>query len=255
MFAYIICVRFPRDACGFRRHRYADDSKWLKSGLATRTASMQTMASSSNNGGGGDSPMIAGEVGQQIAFPNNQGSHLLPNNQGNNGVDLNRELRDQGRDDGLINGKSLDTRGVNGKELMVAPSGENSNHGLTFLENKRRRMGLGDGIGLTEENENEEEYRAHDNILYVDMEISLKLPSKMKNLVWRAGSGCLLTMLQLRFKHVPVEAKCPVCSIEDESILHALVTCPAVKTSWDRVGIGTVIQQEESFLAWCIGKF
>uniref|UniRef100_A0A803PRW0 Reverse transcriptase domain-containing protein n=1 Tax=Cannabis sativa TaxID=3483 RepID=A0A803PRW0_CANSA len=84
---------------------------------------------------------------------------------------------------------------------------------------------------------------------------SLKLPPKMKNLVWRAGSGCLPTMLQLCFKHVPVDACCPICSVEEESTLHALVTCPAAKRCWDRVGIGTAVQQEDTFLVWCINSF
>ncbi|XP_060970040.1 uncharacterized protein LOC133037193 [Cannabis sativa] len=37
--------------------------------------------------------------------------------------------------------------------------------------------------------------------------------------------------------------------------LHALVTCPAAKRCWDRVGIGTAVQQEDTFLVWCINSF
>ncbi|XP_060967048.1 uncharacterized protein LOC133035200 [Cannabis sativa] len=57
-------------------------------------------------------------------------------------------------------------------------------------------------------------------------------------------------MLQLCFKHVPVETLCPICSLEDESTLHALVTCPTAKRCWDRVGIRIVVQQEDTFLVW-----
>uniref|UniRef100_A0A803QQX8 Reverse transcriptase zinc-binding domain-containing protein n=1 Tax=Cannabis sativa TaxID=3483 RepID=A0A803QQX8_CANSA len=57
----------------------------------------------------------------------------------------------------------------------------------------------------------------------------------MKNLVWRASNGCLPTMAQLRSKHVEVNSLCQVCSLDDESILHALVTYLVIKLCWDRV--------------------
>uniref|UniRef100_A0A803NT91 Reverse transcriptase n=1 Tax=Cannabis sativa TaxID=3483 RepID=A0A803NT91_CANSA len=52
----------------------------------------------------------------------------------------------------------------------------------------------------------------------------LKIPPKVKNLVWRA----------------------------DESIIHALITCTRVKQVWDRVGIGPHVAAAEpkSFLDW-----
>ncbi|KAM6549548.1 hypothetical protein CsatB_021224 [Cannabis sativa] len=67
----------------------------------------------------------------------------------------------------------------------------------------------------------------------------LKLPPKIKNLVWRACRNCLPTLCQLRTKRVNIFSSCPVCQGEEETILHALVTCPKVQIVWNRVGIGT----------------
>ncbi|KAM6558692.1 hypothetical protein CsatA_027931 [Cannabis sativa] len=155
-----------------RRRRYADGSRWLKTGLATKSVLPQHKASGSNNGGGGGSPVTAANLGQQMSIPNNQGSHLLPNIQGNNGADLIRNFRGKEKEDGLNNVKSLETGEVIGEKQLLAPTGENSKNGLTFLENKRRRTGLSDIIGPDEDNVDEEQYKAHDNILYADMEIT-----------------------------------------------------------------------------------
>ena len=50
--------------------------------------------------------------------------------------------------------------------------------------------------------------------------------SKALNLLWRALSCCLPTMVQPDHKHVQVEKKCPVCLRKDATILHGLVTSP-----------------------------
>uniref|UniRef100_A0A803PFE8 Uncharacterized protein n=1 Tax=Cannabis sativa TaxID=3483 RepID=A0A803PFE8_CANSA len=140
-------------------------------------------ASGSNNGGGGGSPVTAANLGQQMSIPNNQGSHLLPNIQGNNGADLIRNLRGKEKEDGLNNVKSLETGEVIGEKQLLAPTGENSKNGLTFLENKRRRTGLSDIIGLDEDNVDEEQYKAHDNILYADMEITKDSEKDLQGLI------------------------------------------------------------------------
>ncbi|KAM6546201.1 hypothetical protein CsatB_026937 [Cannabis sativa] len=44
--------------------------------------------------------------------------------------------------------------------------------------------------------------------------------------------------------------------MEEETVIHALVTCSHVKQVWDRVGIGTTIPHDHtSFLEWCFGVF
>ncbi|KAF4359375.1 hypothetical protein F8388_009837 [Cannabis sativa] len=68
-----------------------------------------------------------------------------------------RSLRGKEKEDGLSNEKSLETGEVIGDKQLMAPTGENSKNGLTFLENKRRRTGLSDVIGPNEENVDEEQ--------------------------------------------------------------------------------------------------
>uniref|UniRef100_A0A803P795 Reverse transcriptase domain-containing protein n=1 Tax=Cannabis sativa TaxID=3483 RepID=A0A803P795_CANSA len=85
---------------------------------------------------------------------------------------------------------------------------------------------------------------------------SLKLPPKIKNLMWRAGSNCLPTLSQLASKHVPVNTRCPLCEEMDETITHILLTCRVVKKVWERVGIGTTVTAAGSiFLDWCVNVF
>ncbi|KAM6566874.1 hypothetical protein CsatA_026002 [Cannabis sativa] len=85
---------------------------------------------------------------------------------------------------------------------------------------------------------------------------SLKLPPKIKNLMWRAGSNCLPALTQLASKRVPVNTRCPLCEEMDETITHILLTCRVVKKVWERVGIGTTVTTAGSvFLEWCMNVF
>lgn len=54
----------------------------------------------------------------------------------------------------------------------------------------------------------------------------IKAPAKVLYMVWRALSRCLPTKKILRTKHVPVSEICPVCNGDEETIIHALVSCP-----------------------------
>ncbi|XP_074374595.1 uncharacterized protein LOC141715006 [Apium graveolens] len=60
----------------------------------------------------------------------------------------------------------------------------------------------------------------------------IKAPPKSINILWRALSCCLPYNLQLQQKHVQVSVVCPVCSEENESILHALVECSFAAQCW-----------------------
>uniref|UniRef100_A0A803PF19 Reverse transcriptase domain-containing protein n=1 Tax=Cannabis sativa TaxID=3483 RepID=A0A803PF19_CANSA len=85
---------------------------------------------------------------------------------------------------------------------------------------------------------------------------SLKLPPKIKNLMWRAGSNCLPTLSQLASKFFPVNTKCPLCDEVEETISHILLTCRIIKQVWERVGIGTLgVSAGSSFLDWCVADF
>uniref|UniRef100_A0A803NGP8 RNase H type-1 domain-containing protein n=1 Tax=Cannabis sativa TaxID=3483 RepID=A0A803NGP8_CANSA len=79
---------------------------------------------------------------------------------------------------------------------------------------------------------------------------TLKIPPKVKNMIWRAGTFCLPTMTQLITKKVAVNVVCPICNVEEEIIFHCLVTCQDVKCCWDRVGIGTHLLHGDNFLVW-----
>lgn len=60
----------------------------------------------------------------------------------------------------------------------------------------------------------------------------IKAPPKTLNLVWRALSKCLLTLSQLQEKQVQIQALCPVCQIENETMIHCLVTCSFARQCW-----------------------
>lgn len=61
----------------------------------------------------------------------------------------------------------------------------------------------------------------------------IKAPPKTLNLVWRALSSCLPTLVQLRMKHVQVQGFCPVCQEEEETTMHSLVSCRYAKQCWN----------------------
>lgn len=80
-----------------------------------------------------------------------------------------------------------------------------------------------------------------------------KPPPKTLNLVWRAISLCLLTMVQLHHKHVPVHTRCQVCANEDETIYHALVGCYFAVQCWKTWDPGIHINKEMEFISWLEG--
>lgn len=78
----------------------------------------------------------------------------------------------------------------------------------------------------------------------------IKAPPKALNLIWRALSWCLPTMVMLAQKQVPVLRTCPVCNGEEETIMHALVTCQFAVQCWQRI-IPDVQQEVGSdFYVW-----
>uniref|UniRef100_A0A803Q9W9 RNase H type-1 domain-containing protein n=1 Tax=Cannabis sativa TaxID=3483 RepID=A0A803Q9W9_CANSA len=69
-------------------------------------------------------------------------------------------------------------------------------------------------------------------------------------MVCRAGTNCLPTMCQLLTKRVVVNAVCPICNVEEETIFHCVVTCQEIKCCRDRVGIGTHLLHGDNFWVW-----
>uniref|UniRef100_A0A803PY00 Reverse transcriptase zinc-binding domain-containing protein n=1 Tax=Cannabis sativa TaxID=3483 RepID=A0A803PY00_CANSA len=72
----------------------------------------------------------------------------------------------------------------------------------------------------------------------------LKIPPKVKNLLWRAVSGCLPTSFMLCTKNVDVPATCPVCQGNIETIMHALVTCPFAHACLNKVSATTSLKAQ-----------
>lgn len=66
---------------------------------------------------------------------------------------------------------------------------------------------------------------------------NLKIPQKVKILLWRVARGCLPTRGNLGRRHVPCEEQCPLYhdAMDDEQ--HAFFTCPQVQQVWKESGI------------------
>ncbi|CAI9760115.1 unnamed protein product [Fraxinus pennsylvanica] len=78
----------------------------------------------------------------------------------------------------------------------------------------------------------------------------LKIPAKVRNLIWRASLNVLPTVDQLRVRKVEVDSHCPVCSIHDESVLHAFVSCEFAQKIWEAVGVVNSPTMAANFKDW-----
>lgn len=61
---------------------------------------------------------------------------------------------------------------------------------------------------------------------------NIKAPPKVLNNLWRVISSCPPTMTQLHYKHVLVHTICPVCSVGEETTMHALALCSFTSQCW-----------------------
>ena len=61
---------------------------------------------------------------------------------------------------------------------------------------------------------------------------SLRIPNRVKTLLWRAGSDALPTKVNLQKRRILSDASCPGCNFENESSLHALWSCPCLLPIW-----------------------
>jgi ribonuclease HI len=62
----------------------------------------------------------------------------------------------------------------------------------------------------------------------------LKVPPKIKNLVWRICRKCLPTRVRLRDKGVSCDDVCSLCNTNEEDSLHLLFRCQSSMNVWDR---------------------
>lgn len=82
----------------------------------------------------------------------------------------------------------------------------------------------------------------------------LKIPLKVKDLLWRAASKCLPTKVNLRLRHVPVDGLCPRCSVEPETTLHCLVGCAFAQSCWRYACFQVDDHTHSTFASW-LGHF
>ena len=67
---------------------------------------------------------------------------------------------------------------------------------------------------------------ATDNDAIMKIIWRLKLPPKVKNMIWHAFANCLPAAMLLHSRNVDISADCPICHQGQETILHSPVTCP-----------------------------
>ncbi|XP_074352995.1 uncharacterized protein LOC141692156 [Apium graveolens] len=80
----------------------------------------------------------------------------------------------------------------------------------------------------------------------------IKAPPKSLNLVWRALSNCLPTLVQLQMKRVQVQAICPQCQGEPQTTLHALVQCPFASQCWSIMFPSVQVNVSSCFNSWLV---
>ena len=98
--------------------------------------------------------------------------------------------------------------------------------------------------------ENKENHSTLDNSGFWRKLWQLKLPSKIKNFLWRAVSRCLPTKDLLRTRGIDINSLCPICQVDDESIEHILVNC-SFADHCHQLSSSFVIQEgSSSFAEW-----
>ena len=71
---------------------------------------------------------------------------------------------------------------------------------------------------------------------------NLKVPSKVKNLLWRMYRGCLPTRVRLLDKGVVCPTTCVSCESSHEDLLHVFFECPFTIQVWNTTGLWGSIQ-------------
>jgi hypothetical protein len=67
---------------------------------------------------------------------------------------------------------------------------------------------------------------------------AIKIPNSSKIFLWRACQNLLPTKQNLLKKGVVEDDLCPCCKIQEESIIHALWSCPSAQDVW---GSGSIV--------------
>ncbi|XP_019183758.1 PREDICTED: uncharacterized protein LOC109178677 [Ipomoea nil] len=78
----------------------------------------------------------------------------------------------------------------------------------------------------------------------------LKVPPKWKTFLWRAICDILPTTTNLIIKRVEVDPLCPMCALDHEDVLHALVFCEYSTLVWNITQLPITNIVTDSFSTW-----
>lgn len=84
---------------------------------------------------------------------------------------------------------------------------------------------------------------------------ALKVPPKVKHLMWRAATGCLPSKTQLHQKHVNVNVFCPLCNQDPETIDHVLLKCSFASECWSYMRGSSSSGDYGSFSDWFASEY
>lgn len=73
---------------------------------------------------------------------------------------------------------------------------------------------------------------------------TLKLPSKVINLIWRLCKDCQPTNTTLVMRYVNIEVACLWCHCETETCIHVMFLCGFAKTMWRTMGLDKLVHCE-----------
>ncbi|KAM6576838.1 hypothetical protein CsatB_028675 [Cannabis sativa] len=111
-----------------RRRNYADGSRWLRSGLATKNSGWPGASSSNQRRGPVVAPTTGGGINDQLMAESNQGEQLVGYGQNNSNLESVNKNKSQ------ISGEAFLRKEKVGDEV------DNSNDGLVFCDSKRKRV-------------------------------------------------------------------------------------------------------------------
>ncbi|XP_019176644.1 PREDICTED: uncharacterized protein LOC109171975 [Ipomoea nil] len=77
-----------------------------------------------------------------------------------------------------------------------------------------------------------------------------KVPPKWKTFLWRAICDILATITNLIIKRVEVDPTCPMCALDHEDVLHALVFCEYSTLVWNVTQLPITNIATDSFSTW-----
>ncbi|KAL2928741.1 hypothetical protein RDABS01_019525 [Bienertia sinuspersici] len=72
---------------------------------------------------------------------------------------------------------------------------------------------------------------------------NLNGPPKLRHFSWQACKGSLPVMERLRHRHITMNAMCPICKEEEETIIHAIFECSNVGEIWQHRNLQETINE------------